>query len=601
MAGKKRQRKGGTTTTTTPSKQLSIEAFVKGNPPLPAVAAATTEIEPTEPPLSLSRTSSTSSSPSSSSSSPSSSAVSSSSSESSTKAPPAKKRKKTELESLLNDTAVFFSAKNSDEAAAADGDLFSESLFADDEPDMLLVDCNEEAKQQEPVVVTKAVPSRKRTTTNVTKATKTTKTKAKSRSPSQSPTTTATTTTTSPSGSSKTTTRSSPSSSPSQTTGKRKGNTPPSKAATPSSSTTQSQSQTNKPTVMTAKTYSRRKATTSISSTAVTIAVSESTKQGEDKTMKEQATTTIDKTRSTSEFAAPLPIVVSTKKRDGGEDGSQSKKKEATSISSPTKTARQLFLDMGQKNTTITCDVCGMLYSPGVPQDELTHKKLHQQYLTTLRWRKYKLERVVQELPGGARIVMVRHGDPQYKKAESIRAMVDKELGFAASILTNLALQQIYLYISRKEQVLGCVVAEGIQRAFRLHDSIPSSPSSFKPSQIQTQTQTPQTVEPTSTLPVSPNRNPPTMATICRSPTISPPIIEQKDLVEARVGISRVWVCRDSRRKGIASKLVDAVRANFIYGEAIPKDLCAFSQPTRDGVRFAAHYTQTRRFLIYLD
>jgi len=38
---------------------------------------------------------------------------------------------------------------------------------------------------------------------------------------------------------------------------------------------------------------------------------------------------------------------------------------------------------------------------------------------------------------------MVRHGDPQYKKAESIRVMVDKELGFAASILANLALQQV--------------------------------------------------------------------------------------------------------------------------------------------------------------
>lgn len=49
------------------------------------------------------------------------------------------------------------------------------------------------------------------------------------------------------------------------------------------------------------------------------------------------------------------------------------------------------------------------------------------------------------------------------------------------------------------------------------------------------------------------------------------------------LGISRIWVSRSHRRKGIASILLDCARSNFFYGIEIPKEMIAFSQPTQSG------------------
>lgn len=51
----------------------------------------------------------------------------------------------------------------------------------------------------------------------------------------------------------------------------------------------------------------------------------------------------------------------------------------------------------------------------------------------------------------------------------------------------------------------------------------------------------------------------------------------------AILGISRVWVCADRRRRGIATRLLDCARENFVYGMKIEKDDVAFSQPTESG------------------
>jgi len=51
----------------------------------------------------------------------------------------------------------------------------------------------------------------------------------------------------------------------------------------------------------------------------------------------------------------------------------------------------------------------------------------------------------------------------------------------------------------------------------------------------------------------------------------------------AILGISRVWVCADRRRRGIATRLLDCAREHFIYGMEIEKDDVAFSQPTESG------------------
>ncbi|XP_075149583.1 N-acetyltransferase eco-like [Haematobia irritans] len=68
---------------------------------------------------------------------------------------------------------------------------------------------------------------------------------------------------------------------------------------------------------------------------------------------------------------------------------------------------------------------------------------------------------------------------------------------------------------------------------------------------------------------------------------------------EAKCGISRIWVSPLHRRFHIATKLIQAVQLNTIYGEEMPLDKIAFSAPTEMGKSFAQKITQTDNFLVY--
>ena len=67
----------------------------------------------------------------------------------------------------------------------------------------------------------------------------------------------------------------------------------------------------------------------------------------------------------------------------------------------------------------------------------------------------------------------------------------------------------------------------------------------------------------------------------------------------AVAGVSRIWVHPTARRGGIATKLLDALRSDFIYAYEVLKEELAFSQPTPDGFRFFKSYTGTDEFLVY--
>ena len=58
----------------------------------------------------------------------------------------------------------------------------------------------------------------------------------------------------------------------------------------------------------------------------------------------------------------------------------------------------------------------------------------------------------------------------------------------------------------------------------------------------------------------------------------------------ALVGISRIWISKSYRGKGIALELLDCARSNFFYGMEVPKDLIAFSQPTDSGGQLAKRW-----------
>ena len=58
----------------------------------------------------------------------------------------------------------------------------------------------------------------------------------------------------------------------------------------------------------------------------------------------------------------------------------------------------------------------------------------------------------------------------------------------------------------------------------------------------------------------------------------------------ALLGISRIWVSKSHRGRGLAVDLLDCARTNFFYGVEAPKEYVAFSQPTESGGRLAERW-----------
>lgn len=56
------------------------------------------------------------------------------------------------------------------------------------------------------------------------------------------------------------------------------------------------------------------------------------------------------------------------------------------------------------------------------------------------------------------------------------------------------------------------------------------------------------------------------------------------------IGIREMWVCDDHRRQGIATTLLDKVRATYQFRAMVPRRDVAFSQPTSSGEAFAFKY-----------
>lgn len=211
--------------------------------------------------------------------------------------------------------------------------------------------------------------------------------------------------------------------------------------------------------------------------------------------------------------------------------------------SKPKSTKKQvsIIMDCGQTNLkSVTCKTCGMTYMSKDEMEEKLHLKFckSQNYIDFKGWKKEKI--LYDE--GDDRILEVSTNEPKVhlKKIEEIHEMIDKELGFP-EIKGE---YKTYLYISEK-RVIGCLIVERIQSGFIVENN-----------EI--------------------NHN-----------------IQKK----AVCGVSRIWVHTLHRRKGIATKLLETCRNNFIYGYKIPNEEIAFSQPTDDGKCFAT--SQNPDYIVY--
>uniref|UniRef100_A0A8C8SM82 Establishment of sister chromatid cohesion N-acetyltransferase 1 n=1 Tax=Pelusios castaneus TaxID=367368 RepID=A0A8C8SM82_9SAUR len=229
---------------------------------------------------------------------------------------------------------------------------------------------------------------------------------------------------------------------------------------------------------------------------------------------------------------------------------------------------KQLIIDAGQKRFgAISCNICGMLYTASNPEDETQHLLFHNQFISAVKYVGWKKERILAEYPDG-KIIMVLPEDPKYalKKVEEIREMVDNDLGFQQAPLMCYSRTKTLLFISNDKKVTGCLIAEHIQWGYRvIEEKIPEVRSENEKVIFERQ------------------------KAWCCSTSPEPAVC----------GISRIWVFSMMRRKKIASRMIECLRSNFIYGSYLSKEEIAFSDPTPDGKLFATQYCGTGQFLVY--
>ncbi|KAM9992718.1 hypothetical protein ACTFIY_010170 [Dictyostelium cf. discoideum] len=280
------------------------------------------------------------------------------------------------------------------------------------------------------------------------------------------------------------------------------------------------------------------------------------------------------------------PSTKSTNKSTNKSSSSSSKSQQtsittaSTSIASTTTTTttpilEQTVIDAGQKNVgQMVCSKCKMLYSYGSKEDEAAHQSfcngnIQQQKVIIKNWQSMK---IVNTFPNGRSIIVVTKDNISNNSALSskinlLKEIINIELGYASpSSSSNVNNnnnnnnndndddddneEKLFLYLDSNGRVLGCLIAERVEKGYKIESSSPTIQCSKVPTKI-----------------------------LC--------------------GINRIWVLPSSRKRGIASKLMESLASNMYYCYHLKKHEIATTQPSTTGLLFFNNYFKTNQFLLY--
>ncbi|KAF1929049.1 uncharacterized protein M421DRAFT_92156 [Didymella exigua CBS 183.55] len=255
----------------------------------------------------------------------------------------------------------------------------------------------------------------------------------------------------------------------------------------------------------------------------------------------------------------------------------------------------QMQLDLvGQHRKA--CKTCGMEYIPSNVEDVALHKKFHAMNFGGVDCTKAMVERLRQKQiwsGGEASFIAVvgrRDALALRNKASDVLKVVNTEL--AAVPITDEELwsqtmlsastedagadsaasewcdrYKVYIHIRGQKCVAACL-AERIQEAYAV---LAQDKASEQPAQTLAESQ---------------------------SSSISISTTADKVLL----GISRIWVSSQFRKQGLARRLLESTRSDFMYGLSVDKHLMAFSQPTESGGKLARTYFGSEAgWHVYMD
>jgi N-acetyltransferase len=261
------------------------------------------------------------------------------------------------------------------------------------------------------------------------------------------------------------------------------------------------------------------------------------------------------------------PVFENKKRKSFGQSSSTVEKKKKTENNTKEPKVIQTCLDLGQSDYQKNCEECGMFYSPGNEEDEKAHKKFHNESknptfslkgIKSLEQKKSFIDDTKEK--NQCEIYVVNSNDKinfNKKCVQGIIERVNRELSYSSSKDHVAENEKIYIYI-QAGKLGACAIVESINEAF----------------------------------PIIPNE-------IINESDDVVTQIDAKNPVKASFGISRIWVPSELRRQGIATRLMNLITADYVFGQIISKNMVAFSQPSSDGKKFATRYFGTNKFCIY--
>ncbi|KAJ3762977.1 hypothetical protein EV360DRAFT_92097 [Lentinula raphanica] len=226
-----------------------------------------------------------------------------------------------------------------------------------------------------------------------------------------------------------------------------------------------------------------------------------------------------------------------------------------------------------------TCKVCKLTYTKGAEDDEALHRAHCARVQRGMEWGKEeereKDSAGVREIPGRVKLKDGKKGrivcvdaTATGKIGTKLSALLDTiNITLSASTLSSKALRasKAYLFLlpgitPNKEKIVGCIIAQRIEKAM----AVAASPQSSDPESDS---------DAASSRPLV-------------NVDDSSGLFCYPELLPTALGVSRIFVTSAQRRQGIASSLLAAAARTFVHGCVLDpaEGQIAFSQTTGDGI-----------------